>query len=245
MATPTPQARRPRSDRGMVRLSDRDMSCLHWIAQQYAVCLDQLQSLLGRQARQPTHYHETGHPELSVLASKTTADIIARWRDVGFVEVASPLRGKPAWVWITRWGLRELGLDYRYWELNVKALEHLYAVNQVRLWVESGEDKTLRGGIWKSERALRAERPAASPGYARGHLPDAEVTVPNGEVVAIEVEISNKNPQWLREIMADLAATYDRIRYIAREQVYPKLMAARSEMDEENRGRFRIDLFFK
>lgn len=240
MATPAPKARRPRSDRGIVRLNDRDDYGLTWVIQQYGVCLDQMQSVLGRQSKQPTQYHEPGHKELRALGLKTTADIIARWRDIGFVQTASPLRNQAAWVWATRLGLKEQGFDYRYWELNVKALKHLYAVNQVRLWVESGEDETLRGAEWKSERALQAERPAALAGYARGHLPDAELTLPTGEVVAIEVELTKKRRSWLGEILEGLAADYAQVRYFVARDIYDYVQEVWGELDEEDQARFHF-----
>jgi hypothetical protein len=50
-------------------------------------------------------------------------------------------------VWVTREGLEHLELDYRLWEPQARGLDHLHAVNQVRLWVEARYPEAE----WRSE----------------------------------------------------------------------------------------------
>src|SRR6266568_8461087 len=42
--------RKTRCDKGQIQLTDRDLWVLHWIAEQYAARLDQVQNLLGQEA---------------------------------------------------------------------------------------------------------------------------------------------------------------------------------------------------
>jgi hypothetical protein len=66
-------------------------------------------------------------------------------------------------------------------------LDHIYAVNQLRLWMDVKF-------AWKSERRYRSEQtPMLKKGELLGPLPDGLIRTKDG-IVAIEAEISPKKP---------------------------------------------------
>lgn len=121
---------------------------LGWIGEQYGVWRDHLALLLGRAATEPTQ--APGR-----LGETTMQKLVQRWKRQGLIETATLEHGQPSWVWLIRKGLEQLELDYRYEEPKLQSLPHLYAVNQVRLWVA----ERLPEALWCSERHLNSERP--------------------------------------------------------------------------------------
>src|SRR5436190_22482117 len=198
--------RKPRSDRGS-RLTERDHQALAWIGQQYAVRLDQLQILLARLA-EPGQY-ATKPKERGRLTQKRTMDLVRRWERLGLVNSGWFLHGDPAWVWLSAEGLRavrqQIG-DLRPFEPTVAGLSHLFFCNQARLLVEERHPD----GVWQSERQLRAGR---KPGERSPHLPAGLLTLPNGHVVAIEIERSVTDAARLKEILQALASQYQTVWY--------------------------------
>jgi len=72
---------------------------LTWIGQQYVVCLDQIQHILGREAPVPTK--EPGR-----LTLKRTRATVARWCEAGLVRPQKILSSHHAWVWLSLVGLQ-------------------------------------------------------------------------------------------------------------------------------------------
>jgi len=128
----------------------------------------------------------------------------ARWERLGLVEQASFLTGEPPWTWLTRAGLRQVGLPFRVWQPKAWMLAHVAAINQVRLFVEPRRP----GARWVPERELRLN-PGSRP------VPDAEIHDPGGTVTAVEVELSRKSTDRRRRVMQDLVAHYDSVWYFA------------------------------
>ena len=91
--------------------------------------------------------------------------------------------GEPVLVWATRPGLRLAGLDYRAWRPNAGMVQHIAAVNEVRLFV--GERRP--DAEWICERELARDGYASANG---AHRPDA-VAVVDGREVAVEVELTH------------------------------------------------------
>lgn len=65
-------------------------------------------------------------------------------------------------------------------------------------------------GIWQSERQLRAGH---KPGERLPHLPTGILTLPNGHVVATQIERSVKDSHRLNEILQALASQYQTVWY--------------------------------
>lgn len=200
---PVPKrTRAPRSDRGQLRLTERDVSVLLWIGEMYAVRIDQLQRLLGRLSR-----HETQRDAL--VASKTAERVVARWQKGGLVERDKFLYGEPAWVWLSRKGLQQFELDYRYRPPSVAGLQHRYWTNQVRLFVERRRPEV----VWIGERRLRAQHPDYGVETNQGqHCPDAEIVLEEARI-ALEVELTQKRASDLLDILYALGGGYGTVWY--------------------------------
>jgi hypothetical protein len=175
--------RKTRSDKGLIMATRRDLYCIAWIAEQYAARVDQIQRLLSR-------FPDKEKPFKGDLIAETTLkDQISRWRRAGWVEYQRVLADSPAWVWPTKKGLALVDLDTLYIARPPAPtrLDHIYAVNQLRLWMD------LKFA-WKSERRYRSEQTALlKKGDKLGPLPDGLITTKDGPV-AIEAEISAKKP---------------------------------------------------
>jgi Mn-dependent DtxR family transcriptional regulator len=183
--------RKERSDKGKIILTERDLFGLHWTAEQYGIRIDQLQQLLGRVARKDTK-------EERRISEPTVKDLVNRWQRAELVKVEKFFYKQPRWVWLTHAGLERLGLPYKVWEASVSALNHVYWVNVVRLYIEA----THTMANWKPERELRFEK------GKEGHTPDAEVEL-GGFTYAIEVELTRKKITRLVPIMRTLASNKD------------------------------------
>jgi len=180
---------------------------LRWIAQQYAIRLDQLQRLLLRYT--PEADREKIRQGAEHLSKERTYKTLARWDALGLIRYGNILDGEPRWIWVSPHGLRSLDLPLRYNQPSAVRLPHLYFVNQVRLWVE-GRRPLDR---WKSERQIKAEQGAFEKGKRRDHLPDALLFAANGKTSAIEVELEPKTRETLETILYELDSTYTSILY--------------------------------
>jgi hypothetical protein len=195
-----------RRDQGP-RLTARDLQCLGWIAQQYAIRLDQLQRLLFRYT--PETDRDKIRQGADHLSKERTYKTLARWDALGLIRYGNILDGEPRWIWVSPHGLRSLDLTLRYNQPSAVRLPHLYFVNQVRLWVESRRPLDR----WTSERQIKAEQGSVAKGERRDHLPDALLFAANGKTSAIEVELEPKTLHTLEAILYELESTYTSILY--------------------------------
>ncbi len=220
-----------RSDKGCIHLTERDVRALTWIGQQYVVCLDQIQHILGREAPVPTK--EPGR-----LTHKRTRATVARWCEAGLVRQQKILSSHHAWVWLSLVGLQEMGLSYRSHTPPAASLLHCYYVNQARLFIESGALGEF--GSWVSERQLRSEQQARLRGKSRSHVVDGELRLAEGGRVAIEVELTAKSPRRLAAIVDELAGRYARIWYFADEPCRTLVEAVVEQLEPPLRATFSI-----
>jgi hypothetical protein len=176
---------------------------------QYAIRLDQLQRLLYR------HTPEADRSKLKSgvdhLSLDRTYEIINKWRSLGLIEKDTILHGDKLWIWPTRAGLREVGLHFNYsGKPSSIRLPHLYYINQVHLAIEIKRPHD----VWKSERQIRKDLPAAIKGENQPHAPDALLTnATNGKVTAIEVECHAKTEDELADDLRELAVSYKSVWY--------------------------------
>src|SRR5262244_3576468 len=117
-------------------LTERDIAALLFVADMYAVQLDQLAAVLG------------------VTEARARA-ITLGWRRARYAESARIGPGRP-WVWLTRAGLSACGLPYRAASPALSRLAHLRAVTSVRLALEATSGYAAAGAFWRAERRLRA-----------------------------------------------------------------------------------------
>ena len=180
-----------REERGAVpgHLTGRDIAALLFVADMYAVQLDQLALLLG-------------------VSQARARAVTLGWRRAGYAESARFGPGHP-WVWLTRAGLAACGLPYAASSPALSRLGHLRAVVSVRLALEAAPGYATAGAFWRGERRLRA-RTGGRAGL-REHIPDAEVHWPDGSPVAfagecwaIEAELTRKTVARTAAIMREI-----------------------------------------
>jgi hypothetical protein len=222
------QIRRPRSDRGSIRPKPRDIYALSWICEQYTVRGDQLQRLLGRTI-------VDGRIEEHELSLRTVDDVVLRWKKAGFAEAKRFMLREPYWVWPKHKAITFVEQPYRYYEPNITTLRHMYAVNQVRLFVEARKASQGQSIVWRSERALRREAGREE----NIHFVDAEVTI-DGSVVAIEVELTQKKASRVTTVLDKLAGQYDTIWYFTDKKTQPAITKAIASLSDDVSGKFRI-----
>ena len=191
----TTGSRKKRSDAGIVLCNDRDEQALTWIGQQYAIRLDHLQWLLGSQPGRGAQ-HEAWISEGAARA------VVTRWKSAGWVQAERIRAKEPFWVWLTHRGLRKMGLPYTSNDLehtDLDALRHLHAINAIRLQL-THEQEGIR---WISERQLLS-RIVRRKGQTLLHRSDGEIHYSDGDIIAIEAEISSKGPFKLAENLMEL-----------------------------------------
>ncbi len=166
-----PKARRRRSDVGAVRQTARDVQLLTWIAQQYAVPMDLLAVLMGNRSMSSAY------------------SLVNRWKKAGWVQSGQVDAGPP-WVWPTQsTAAAFLERKVTNWRPGLARVAHLRAAAAVRLH-RTGADLTR----WIGERELTT-RKFLGEGDRPGHRPDGIEVLSDGRRVAIEIELTPKNPQ--------------------------------------------------
>ena len=207
-----------RSDKGGVLVTHRDWIVLMWIAEQYAARLDQVQYLLGQRAGR-------GAKVEGQISRNAARLVIARWQRAGLAESRKILAYTPSWVWITAKGLHELGCAFKAYAPSLARLEHLYAVNRIRLYLE----KLHPEAKWFSEREYRADM-IYKKGVSFAHIPDGVLETDKGDI-AIEAELTVKKPAELQAILRELANNYHEVWYFANKETYEALATARKKLD--------------
>jgi len=188
--------RRARRDRGSFQVSERDQELLGLIAEQYAVTLDQLASLISC-----TH--------------RTARGLRDRWCNAGWTQSAKLAVNLPPFVWLTSRGSKVAQSPFRTWNPNQGLATHIEAVTNVRLLLE----RELHFGSWECERVIAQSFHAGHE--ARTHLPDGLLVCP--QRIAIEVELNLKSRARLDEIIRDLGESYDQVWYFAAPRLLPIL----------------------
>lgn len=186
---PTKLRTPPRS--GAVRPSARALWLLRVVGKQFAVTLPQLAALIAR----------TEHAARWMRA---------RWLRAGWVESGTLIHGQPPFVWLSSAGQRACGLDFKPWRpAALGRLPHIAACAEARLVVALRKPEA----VWTSERELLREARLAGTPRTR-HMPDAEVELDSG-LVAVEVELTQKQRARTERIARELLARYDAVWYFA------------------------------
>lgn len=225
-------------------LADPDVAGLVFIAEMYALQVDQLAELLG-------------------LNGPQARALVRRWRERGLAATAS-LGPGPPWVWLTRSGLTACGTHYAATPPALARLAHIRAVTAVRLAMEAVPAFRDADAHWRSERHLRAR--IGGRLAARDHLPDAEVHWPDGACVAwagecwaVEAERTAKTLVRTTAIMGELLSRtgdygcppaqarvpgarlrHDRVLYLCSPAALGTVLRARSSL---GRLRTRVEVY--
>lgn len=189
-------ARQVRRDRGSHQVTERDEELLAFVAEQYAVTIDQLAVLISRSYR-------------------TARGLRDRWVDAGWARSAKLSVDLPPFVWLTGRGSAIAGSRFRTWQPNHGLVRHIDAVTNVRLLL----DRQLQLGRWECERTLAKK--ARSRSRYRDHLPDAILHADTA--TAIEVELTLKSRKRVEQIMLEVGLAYDQVWYFAPPRLLPRL----------------------
>jgi hypothetical protein len=173
-----------------VQLTERDLEVLGWIGDQYAVRTDIIRWLLG-----------DGRP----LSDSRARAIVARWQRAGLVDSRRFFAGTPNVVWLTRRGTALVRPGWRSRPPNVAMLAHHHAVSQVRLAIE----RRAHGTDWVSERVLYKHRSTPD-----AHVADGTFRSSRGPVTAVEVELTLKSSDRVRDIVRDLTLDHEAVLYV-------------------------------
>lgn len=214
--------RKPRSDKGQIRFNSRDLLGLTWIGEQYAVRLDSLQVLLGRQAQQVTKVENQ-------LSESTARRVVERWKQEQLVASRKFFYAEPEWIWLTAHGLRQMDLPYKPKDPSVGQLRHLHLVNRIRLHAEA---KYPELQYWRSERRMRYEHSKDS----KFHVPDGEVIRTDNQTIAVEIERTLKSRRRIDDIVEKLHRQYAVVWYF----VTPETRAAVQAATARARDKFRL-----
>ena len=199
-----------------VLLTPRDVSAMRWIAEQFAVRVDQLPGVLAE-----------GSPEVS---RRTCRGVLERWSSADFVTRQKVFAGEPAWVWLTRHGSNACGGSFKLWVPKFGNLNHVYWVNEIRLQTALRHPDV----VWVCERSIRKDQ-------ARGlHVPDAELVSPDGGRVAVEVELTQKSAARASAIARELASRYSTIWFFTTERIERTVSRAIAPLPASEQEKFRI-----
>jgi len=195
-----------------VQLTERDLEALGWIADQYAVRTDVIRWLLGN-----------GAP----LSDSRTRSVIARWQRAGVAESRRFFAGAPHVVWLTRAGTALVRPGWRTRPPTLSMLAHHHAVSQVRLAIE----RRGHGADWVCERVLYKQR--ATPD---AHVADGTFRSNRGQVTAVEVELTLKSADRLRDIVRDLTLDHEAVLYVVGDSTIGRAVTTAAEsMGETDR----------
>lgn len=105
----------------------------------------------------------------------------------------------PSWITPTRSTADAmLGRSTKYWMPSPKMADHTRTVFEVRLALVG-----LDLDRWISERQLRGEIAPAKPGETRPHIHDGRYVNAAGELIAVEVELTDKNLKAAKTAVAE------------------------------------------
>ena len=221
-----------RSDYGTVRATARDLDLLRWVGDQFAVNTDQLKILMNRwkRANEPDWLEES-------ISDETVRWLIKRWRKAVWVESRKLLAREPAWVWLSKAGLTEMGLKYPDYTPAVGRLRHIYHVNMVRLYIEKRRGDEVQ---WISERQINVERKKEG----KRHMVDGEA-VYQGTVIGVEVEQTQKSKRRLASIVRELQQDYEAVWYFVADPAMDAVREAISRIEgTDNQGTWRSFIIY-
>lgn len=177
------QRNKRRRDCGTIRFGIRDVVGFEWLADQGAITIEQCAQLFS-------------HLDKRIVSADAARKTVARWTDRGWAVSRRLLHDCPNFVWLTASGMRVAGKTFPHGEPALATLQHSRDVVDIRLELTRLDPSHL----WRSEREIRALIAPRVKGKASPHIPDAEVRLSDGRLVAIERERTAKTVERVRKI---------------------------------------------
>jgi len=217
------------------QLTNRLESFWTILGQQGILDYVQAQRFLGLLSPEPDKMKQPG-----ILSAERTRKLLRPWIDEGVLCYRAYYARQKGVFWLTTKGYKYAQLNLRYYEPVPSSLSRLIAINNVRLLIAERHPKDT----WRSEREIRAQQNVNAKDSTTPHVPDAELISPDGNVRAIEVELTIKAEKRLESIVFELAANkhYNAIWYFLPESVYSAVTKAVRKLPHEHRKRF---VFFR
>lgn len=186
------QKRAQRSDKGTVRLSERDIAVFNWLADMKAMYEADLRILLGRLS------------DGRIPSESAVRQVVGRWQRAGYGRAQKLLVGQPRIIWLLPAGATIVG-EATWKETAAHTSLHQAEVAHVRLWLEGRTNPTGPVTSWESERRIRQWYATTFKDGSRGaHVPDAFVTFANDLRAPVEVERTEKQRERLTKIVEGL-----------------------------------------
>lgn len=202
----------------------------------YACRVDHIQRLMAQWAS------ETDKAKLKragVVSAITVEQRIRKWLFLGLVEREKLLLQQPAWVWLSREGLRVLEASYHYLKPKISNYDHYYLTHEVRCYIEARQAAKGIAMTWRSERRIRHDN-GQDEATKHKHAPDGEV-ITDKNTIAVEIELTQKSKQRIQQILRELAHQYRTIWYFTNEITHGFLERQIKELPEESqRPKFKI-----
>lgn len=202
-----------------VRLTQRDLDAVRWIAEQQAVRLDTVGRLLTRSG--------------TSVEGRALRRLAERWDEAGLIKRRRILADAPSILWPTADGVRSAGITLKAGQRadapSIGTLHHTLAVAEVRLAYES------MGFQWTAERFLRS---ATSNHRADG------LAVKGGHRVLVEIERTQKERERLIDILRANLRTpgISETHYWISDAMRGVVESATAELESELSGRVRVAL---
>jgi hypothetical protein len=100
------EPRKPRAEKGLAQLTQRDLDILRLIGEQTAYRFDQMQGLLAR-------HPQTQAKDPAFLSQGQTSALIRRWKLLGLAGSDNLRPHEPVWISLTQKGLALVGISYQ------------------------------------------------------------------------------------------------------------------------------------
>jgi hypothetical protein len=202
------ETRAQRWDAGSAAVTERDVAALRFIGEQYGVRADALAVLLARLSPAPAR-PRPGWKKPGVLSDRRVRAWGERMVSAGYLTRQRVLGH--TWATLTAAGMSLAGLSFERWKFGGArdgeegwGLEHVHAITRARLHLqpEPGD------GAWISERAIRRKWEGTG---ARVRRADGALTLSDGRVAGVEVELHRKKPDRYDGIVRDVDPDFDEV----------------------------------
>ena len=203
-----------------LRLTERDIEYISWIAEQQAVRLDTLLLLFQVRGK-----------DIDLRALRR---LVERWQKLGLIQKQRMMANAPSIIWPTAEGMRIANLPLRrgdrMYTPSFSSVHHTVATARVRVEYERN------GWDWTCERDLRHE-------LGENHLADGLASL-GSQRILVEVERTLKESSRLKNIMMANARTKNitNCDYWTTDALYPVIQLHINMLENDLKSKMRVFL---